>query len=89
MSKPEIYAAAQELIDSIRDSMPFDVPEATLCDGICIGCPKKLLNYIEVELDDWQLSVDQKEKITLGDLNKLGRQAQKIYRVLQKNNLVS
>ena len=89
MSQPRIDLAAGQLIAKIRERFPFEMPESELCDGICVGCPKKLLAYIEMELDDLERRINRPGQISLGDLSRLGRQAGKIERVLQKNQLVS
>jgi len=88
MPKPDIYTASQNLINSIRALFPFDMPEAQLCAGTCIGCPKKLLAFMDSELDDLQNRINQNDKINFGNLKTLERQANKIKKVLQKNQLI-
>ncbi len=78
----------QQLIDQARQRLPFTLPEAQLCDGICSGCSKKLLEFIDGELTDRQERLDEGETPRLGDLEKLDRTCRKIYRVLQRNELV-
>lgn len=89
MSKPTPRIAMQNLIDEVRGTLPFELPEAQLCDGICNGCSKKLLDYLDGELIDWQERLDAGEEPKLGDLAALGKTSRKIYRVLQRNELVS
>ncbi len=59
-----------------------------LCSGICTGCSKKLIDFLDMELGEWEQRLKQGEKPGLGDINKLAKTSQKIYRVLQKNRLV-
>ncbi len=78
----------QQLIDQVREAIPFDTPTSTLCSGICTGCSKKLLDFLDMELEEWQERLDGGDTPRLGDIQKLARRSQKIYRVLQKNGLV-
>jgi len=85
MAKPRTQQAMQQLIAQIRQSLPFDSPYSSLCVGPCEGCSKKLLEYLDDELNQWQLRLENGECPKLGDLHRLARQSKKIYRVLQKN----
>ncbi|TCK02647.1 hypothetical protein [Marinobacterium mangrovicola] len=86
-NKPDTRTAMQALIAQARQSLPFTLPEAQLCDGICNGCSKKLLDFVDGELEEWQARIDTGEIPRLGDLEKLGRTLRKVYRVLQRNAL--
>ncbi|TXR52193.1 hypothetical protein FME95_10900 [Reinekea thalattae] len=82
-------SAMQQLLTTIHTNIPFDqLDEARVCSGQCIGCPKKLLEYLEQEVQWWQQSLDAGEVPKLGDIEKLSRSSQKIYRVLQKNQIL-
>lgn len=86
--KPNTTIAMQQLIGQIRAAMPFESPEASICAGPCKGCPLKLLQFIETELDGWHYRMEQGEKPNLGDINKLAKSAQKVHRVLSQNGLI-
>ena len=86
--KPDTSTAMRQLIQDVKGAMPFDLPSGQLCGGLCVGCPKKLLNYLEDELARWQSFLDDGAVPSLGDLNRLGRCSQKVYCALQKNQLV-
>jgi len=86
--KPDTRTAMHELIRQIRSRIPFDMPEAQACTGICNGCSQKLLEYLDTELISWELRLTQGEMPTLGDIKGLARSSIKIYRVLHKNQLV-
>lgn len=88
MPKPSPRIAMQNLIDEARSTLPFDLPETQVCDGICNGCSKKLLDYLDGELLDWQTRLEQGEEPKLGELSALGRTSQKIYRVIKRNGLI-
>ncbi len=68
--------------------MPFGLSEAEICSGECIGCAKKLLEFLDQELEEWNTRLDQGEVPRLGDISKLAKTSTKIYHVLAKNNLV-
>lgn len=81
--------AMAQLIQQIRLAIPFDeMNEARVCSGECIGCPKKLLEYLEQEVDYWEREVSDGEAPTLGDIHKLARSSRKIHTVLQKNQIL-
>lgn len=89
MNKPNAPQAMSELINQIETAIPFDdLNEARLCSGKCIGCPKKLLEYLEQEVLFWREEVEADETIKLGDVNKLARSAKKIHRVLHLNDVL-
>ncbi|MEH6628897.1 MAG: hypothetical protein V7739_20855 [Motiliproteus sp.] len=96
MSKADIRAvkatpavAMAELITQVRTAVPFDTPMSELCDGPCTGCSKKLLDFLDQELEEWETRLGRGENPTFGDLQRLGKQSQKIYRVLQRNGLIA
>ena len=86
--KPSTSQAMQDLIQQVREAIPFDVPEADVCSGICRGCAKKLMVFIDGELEYWELSLDRGERPLLGDLNTLAKRSKKVFAALKKNNLV-
>jgi hypothetical protein len=86
--KPKTPQAMQQLIEEIRAALPFDMPEAYLCDGVCKGCSLKLLDYLDSELDGWEGRLDNGDIPCLADLKQLAKTSQKIYRVLEKNGLI-
>lgn len=79
----------QQLISQIRVEIPLDIPEATLCRGPCIGCSKKLMEFLDQELESQQQDLDQGEVPTLGQIHKLARLAEKVHKVLVKNGLTA
>ncbi len=78
-----------DIIRQIREAFPFAMSEQELCTGRCsYGCPKKLLEYIHAEITDWEQRLDRGEIPDFRDLQKLAKTGRKIYRALEKNNLV-
>ncbi|WP_200331108.1 hypothetical protein [Thiocystis violacea] len=78
----------RELIAQVRAAIPFESAEAQLCSGVCNGCSRKLLEYLDTELEDWERRLAQGEKPGLDDFSRLIRTSRKIHRVLERNGLV-
>jgi hypothetical protein len=87
--KPPVAEAMAQLVAQVRTAVPFDTPANELCAGPCRGCPKKLLEYLDMELCDWQQRLQANEQPSLGDVQCLAKLSRKIYRSLQRNGLVS
>ena len=90
MKKPDTRTAMQALINEVRQTIPFDTPEAVMCsdDSSCQGCSLKLLEFLSMELDNWQQKLEDGEVPNFGDLQKLGKSSRAVYKVLEKNGLV-
>lgn len=76
------------LIEQVRLAVPFDIPEQVLCLGTCRGCAKKLLEFLDTELNHWEYRLGDGETPSLGDIQRLTKQSRKIYSALQKNGVV-
>ena len=87
-TKPTTRNAMMQLIEQVRAAIPLNASEADLCSGTCHGCPKKLIEYLDTELTDWTDRLNNHEIPLLGDVDRLGRTSKKIYKVLQKNQIV-
>ena len=88
-AKPDRVDAMNNLITQVRNVFPFAVPEAEICAGKCVGCPKKLLEIVDTELCDWEVKLTNGEIPSFGDIAKLGKLCKNIHRGLKRNNLVS
>jgi len=86
--KPNTSIAMKMLIEQIQVALPFEKPEHEICAGKCIGCPKKMLEYIGSELDHYQCQLDNAEIPTLGEISGLAIIAKKVHRNMAKNHLV-
>ncbi len=87
-SKPDCNQAMFELIAEIRGQLPFDLPIGQLCRGPCRGCPKKLLEYLDQRLIEWEGHLQAGGQVKLGDLAQLAKTGRKVHRVLAGNGLV-
>ena len=79
----------QQVIAQVRHTLPFDAPKVQVCQGSCNGCSMKLLDYLDDELLGWEQRLDGGERPGLAELSKLMKTSQRVYRVLQKNGLIS
>ncbi len=77
-----------DLIGQIKEAIPFDVPEADMCSGDCIGCPKKLLEFLDTEIEFCEFKLADGEQPSLGEIDRLAKCSKKIYKALEKNKLV-
>lgn len=89
-SKLGTREAMSSLITQVRNTVPFDLPAEILCAKTCdYGCPKKLMEYLDSELVSWEFRLAEGENPNFGEIHQLGKTAQKIHRVLQKNGLLT
>ncbi|MGL6159039.1 hypothetical protein [Microbulbifer sp.] len=86
--KPDTTTAMRELISQVRKTLPFHLPASQLCAGPCRGCPKKLLEFLDQELEEWETRLDSGEKPTIGDVSRFGKMCRRIHAALAANKLV-
>jgi hypothetical protein len=86
--KPDAQTAMRDLIVNVKTAIPFDLPESDLCSGSCRGCSKKLLDFLDMELEDWQRILEDGDSPSLGDIDRLAKRSKKIYSALKQNGLV-
>lgn len=86
--KPKPSDAMHKLIEQVRTEFPFTLPEAQICAGKCVGCPKKLLELADTELSDWESRLANNEQPLLGDISRLGKLCKNIRRGLVRTNLL-
>ena len=79
----------RSLIRQVRSALPFDLAPTEVCGDECRGCSIKLLEYLAMELDNWEYRLDEGAVPNFGDLDRLARSSRKIYRALQKNGLIA
>ena len=79
----------QLLIDEIRQTLPFTLDQAQLCQGPCQGCSKKLLEYLDTELAEREFALQRGIIPTFGDLKKLARTSHRIRKILVNNGIIN
>lgn len=87
--KPDVATALRDLIRQVRASLPFDAPETQVCSGLCQGCSKKLLDFLDSELASWERRLALGEKPGLDDLSRLIQVSRKVRRVLVRNGVIA
>jgi hypothetical protein len=87
--KPDTQTAMRQLIEQIRITLPFNLSDEERCGDSCQGCSSKLLIYLETELDEWEVKLDQGIVPGFADLSRLAGQAKKIAAVLKRNGLIT
>ena len=86
--KPDTTQAMHILIEQVKSALPFTVPEHEICAGVCVGCPKNLMEYISSEVEYWECKLENNEKPSLLDISDLARVGSKVHRSMVKNKLV-
>lgn len=78
----------QHLIQQVRETLPFGTPQGYVCADECKGCSLKLLEFLDLELMDWEDRLQQGEVPGLRDVQRMARISRKIYKVLDKNGVL-
>lgn len=86
--KPKTPAAMQQLIQQVREALPFGTPQGYVCADECEGCSLKLLEFLDLELMDWEDRLQQGEVPTLGDVQRLSKISRRVYKTLDKNGVL-
>jgi hypothetical protein len=87
--KPKTDIVMADIIQQIKDTFPFDMSEEEMCADTCAyGCPRNLLEYMHAEITEWEQRLENGETPNFRDIQKLSKTGRKIYRVLEKNDLV-
>jgi len=86
--KPKTPAAMQQLIQQVRETLPFNMPQAYVCADECKGCSLKLLEFLDLELMDWEDRLQRGEVPGLKDIQHMAKISQRIYKVLDKNGVL-
>ncbi|WP_417225782.1 hypothetical protein [Amphritea sp.] len=87
-NKPDAQTAMRILISDIRAGIPFDTPMEELCNGPCTGCSKKLLDFLDTQLEEKETEINSGHIPALGELNRLKKTALKVRTTLIKNGLI-
>ena len=87
--KPNTTDAMHNLIHEVRTTLPLDLSPVEVCSDECRSCSIKLIEYIAMELENWESRLDDGDIPDFGDLNRLARSSKKIHRALLKNGLVN
>ena len=86
--KPNTSDAMRNIITEVKQVFPFDAPQSRICGDTCVGCPKKLLELVETEIDYWQFQLDKGEVPTFDELNRFGKLCKNVKRGLVRNGIL-
>ncbi|WP_226667126.1 hypothetical protein [Microbulbifer aggregans] len=86
--KPDTRTAMREIIAEVRTTLPFSMPAAELCAGPCQGCAKKLLEYLDQEIEAWERRLDENDMPTLGEVSKFAKTCTRIHNAIAANGLI-
>ncbi|PWI33465.1 hypothetical protein DI392_10340 [Vibrio albus] len=88
--KPDRITAMQQIIDAVKAEFPLYQEDTFVCgpDNTCIGCPKKLMEMVDSELQYWQYQVDRRIPPTFDELYRFGKMCKNIRRSLVRNNRI-
>ncbi|MDH5354473.1 MAG: hypothetical protein OEY09_08535 [Gammaproteobacteria bacterium] len=87
-TKPNTTGAMRKLIHEVKTTLPLDLSPVEVCSDECKSCSIKLIEYIAMELENWESRLDDGDIPNFRDLNRLAKSSQKIYRALLKNGLI-
>ena len=87
--KPDVKTAMANLIREAREKIPFHLSFDGNCEGRCDGCPYKLMEFLDMDLSDWELRLKRGDIPTIGDLHTLGRSCQELYNILKKEGHIT
>ena len=87
--KPDRNSAMQNIITLVRADFPFDAPDAQICGDTCVGCPKKLLELVEIEIMHWESEIESGEPPTFDDISRFAKLCKNIRRGLVRNGVMS
>lgn len=79
----------ENLIREAREKIPFNLSFDGNCEGRCDECPYKLMEFLDLDLKDWDLRLKRGDVPTLGELHTLGRSCQELCDVLKKEGYIT
>ncbi|MBB1437497.1 hypothetical protein EGC79_13960 [Shewanella vesiculosa] len=87
--KPDRVSAMKQLIVQIKTTFPLDSVDIFKCGpaNTCVGCPKKLLDLVDSEVNYWDAALAQGVTPSLGDISRFGKLCKNVHRGLQRNNI--
>ncbi len=86
--KPTTKVAMENLIKEARERIPFHLTFSGNCEGRCEECPFKLLEYLDMDLCNWESRLKKGEVPSAADLYALASDCKRIYSILSKQGIV-
>lgn len=86
--KPRTNIAMLNLIKEARETIPLDISMAEICTGLYEICPKKLIEFLDMELVEWEQRLKKGEIPDLGDVSELAKKCKHVHEALEENGLI-
>ena len=86
--KPDTTTAMRGLIAQIKTTLPLDGVVSGFCSDTCSGCSLKLVDFLALEIDEWEYKISQLIVPNFKDIDRLAKMATKIRAVLIQNKLL-
>jgi hypothetical protein len=86
--KPDTTTAMRGLIAQIKTTLPLDSVVSDFCSDTCSGCSLKLVDFLALEIDEWEYKISQLIVPNFKDIDRLAKMANKIRAVLIQNKLL-
>ncbi|MBZ0167248.1 MAG: hypothetical protein K8I00_10625 [Candidatus Omnitrophica bacterium] len=86
--KPNTKVAMEKLIKEARQKIPFNLSFDGYCEGRCDECPEKLLEFLDMNLSDWDDRLTRGDLPNLGDVHAVARDCKEIYAILKKKGFI-
>ena len=84
--KANTLDAMSSILRKIRENVDLDAMNArSKCRNNCMGCPKKRLDSLHLEVMFWEAQLAKGKPPTLGDVGKLARAGEVMAAALEKN----
>ncbi len=87
--KPDRPTAMLNIIELVRDDFPFYAPESQICGDTCIGCPKKLLELVDIEIIDWEYKIQSGDIPNFSEIDRFAKLCKNVRRSLVRNGVVT
>ncbi|MCP4320846.1 MAG: hypothetical protein GY787_03115 [Alteromonadales bacterium] len=87
--KPDRPTAMLNIIELVRDDFPFYAPESQICGDTCVGCPKKLLELVDIEIIDWEYKIQSGDIPNFSEIDRFAKLCKNVRRSLVRNGVVT
>lgn len=86
--KPDRKTTILNIIQQVRAQFPFDDVNVQICGDSCIGCPKKLLELVESEINHWEYVVAKGNLPNMSEIDYFAKLCKNIRRSLVRNGVL-
>lgn len=88
--KPDRITAMQEIINAVKAEFPLYQEDTFRCGPVntCIGCPKKLMDMVDIELTYWEGQIKEGVAPDFGEIARFGKMCKNIRRALVRNGRI-